>query len=79
MSYEDHAELIDYLLTHRRRVMLSGYDNELYRQLEVHGWKKICWEVHCHCVGKTRLTGLQGKGALQNQKCLECIWINYEP
>jgi len=79
MTYEDHEELIDYLLTHRRRVMLSGYDNELYQKLEKYGWKKICWEVYCHAVGRTRMAKTIGKGALQNHKRIECVWINYEP
>lgn len=81
MSREDHEKLIDYLLTHKRRVMLSGYDNELYQKLEKHGWKKICWEIACRAVGRTRGTGILGDGATlyKNQRRLECIWINYDP
>ena len=81
MTYEDHEELIECLLTHKRRVMLSGYDNELYQKLEKYGWRKVCWEVGCYAVGKTRATGLQGKGATfkKNQRRIECIWMNYIP
>lgn len=80
MSYKEHEELIEYLLTHRRRVMLSGYDNDLYRELEKHGWKKICWSVACHAAGRTRQTGILGEGATfkKEQRRTECIWINYE-
>lgn len=79
MTYEDHKELIDYLLTHKRRVMLSGYDNSLYQKLEQYGWKKFSWEVSCFSVAKTRLTQILGKNALQNHKRIECVWINYDP
>ena len=80
LTTEDHKELIDYLLSHKRRVMLSGYDNDLYQKLEKYGWKKICWEVSCSAVGRTRLTGILGKDAIfkKNQKRVECIWINYD-
>ena len=80
MSYKDHKELIDYLLTHNRRVMLSGYDNDLYRRLEKKGWRKVCWEVGCCAVGRTRLTDILGKNATftKNQRRIECIWMNYK-
>jgi len=81
LTTEDHEELIDWLLTKARvKVMLSGYDNPLYRKLEENGWKKHCWEFGCWAVGRTRLTGILGEGAMykNNQRRLECVWINYE-
>ena len=80
MSYEDHEELIEYLIAEERRVMLSGYDNKLYEKLEKHGFKKIKWNVGCNAVGRTRQTGLLGEGVTfeKNQRREECIWINYE-
>ena len=82
MTREDHEELIKYLIKNqnRNKFMLSGYDNELYRELENEGWQKISWEVACHAVGKTRYTSLLGEGATfkNNQRRVECIWINYE-
>lgn len=80
MTFEDHEKLIDYLLTHKRRVLLSGYDNELYRKLEKNGWKKISWEVPCHAAGRTRISGIQGKGATftKNQRRVENVWFNYD-
>ena len=77
---EDHEELVDWLLTKSKtKVMLSGYDNLLYQKLEQYGWRKICWNVGCHAVGKTRATGLLGDGVTtkKNQRRIECIWINY--
>ncbi len=82
MTDDDHKELVEYLLTHKRKVMLSGYDNEIYRELEFHGFQKYCKEVACRAVGRTRQSGLLGKGATfknnKAQRRTECIWINYE-
>ena len=82
MSDEEHRGLVDYLITHKRRVLLSGYDNETYRELESHGFRKYCIEVSCHAAGRTRQSGLLGKGATfkngKNQRRKECVWINYE-
>ena len=83
MTDADHRELVEYLLTHKRKVMLSGYDNEIYRELERHGYQKISREVACRAVGRTRQSGLLGKGASfknnKTQRRVECIWINYSP
>jgi DNA adenine methylase len=82
MSNEEHKKLVDWLLTKAKvKVMLSGYDNEIYQKLEKNGWKKICWEVACSAAGRTRGTGILGKGATfaKNQRRVECIWINYDP
>lgn len=59
--------------------MLSGYDNDLYFELEKAGWKKVCFDVGCHAAGKTRATGLLGEGATlkHGQRRQECIWLNY--
>ncbi len=81
MTREDHEELIDWLLSEVRvKVMLNGYDNELYQKLEKYGWKKKCWETSCSAAGKTRLTGILGEGATfkKNQRRVECIWVNYD-
>jgi DNA adenine methylase len=81
LTDEDHLRLIDWLLTKAKvKVMLSGYDNEIYKKLEENGWRKICWNVACHSAGKTRQTGMLGKGATfeKGQRRDECIWINYK-
>ncbi|MFZ8859705.1 MAG: DNA adenine methylase [Thermocrinis sp.] len=80
MSRKDHEELVEWLLTKAKtKVMLSGYDNDLYFELEKAGWKKVCFDVGCHAVGRTRRTGLLGEGATlkHGQRRRECIWINY--
>lgn len=77
MTYEDHEKLISWLIenTKKRRAMLSGYDNKLYQNLEKHGWKKICFEVQCHIVGKNRAAKNMEE---EEKKRIECIWINYD-
>ncbi len=80
MSDEDHERLVDWLLTKAKvKVMLSGYDNEIYKKLEENGWKKICWNVACFSSGRTKQSGILGKGATfeKGQRREECIWINY--
>jgi len=81
LETDNHKKLIQYLLDNRtkKRFMLSGYDNKIYKQLEDNGWQKICWDVACNAVGKTRGTGILGKDSTKkfNQRRIECIWINY--
>ena len=80
MAKEQHEELIEWLLTKSKtKTMLSGYDNPLYQNLEKYGWRKICWNVGCNAVGRTRQIGVLGENAtyLKNQRRTECIWINY--
>lgn len=82
MSDDDHKQLVEYLIKNqnRNKFMLSGYDNEIYKTLEMKGWKKICFDVGCNAVGKTRSAGLIGSGAVNksNQRRVECIWMNYD-
>ncbi|MEN6520050.1 MAG: DNA adenine methylase [Armatimonadota bacterium] len=74
MTTEDHHNLVKMLQSIKGKVMLSGYPSELYDSL---GWKKLEWEVPCCAVGRTKVSGLQGKGALGSHKRTECVWINY--
>ena len=66
MTYEDHKDLINILSNIKGKVMLSGYQNDLYEQLN---WKRIDFDAYCHAVN-TRLT-------LKRPKRIESIWINY--
>ena len=71
MEEKDHEELINWLLNECIvKVMLSGYDNELYRQLENIGWSKICWDVMCHVT-------LRKEKKIDSDRRTECIWVNY--
>lgn len=39
MSKEDHIELLEHLLNHPGKVLISGYDNDLYNRMLI-GWHK---------------------------------------
>jgi len=81
LTEEDHKKLIKYLIENKKqnKFMLSGYDNEIYKELEKNGWKKICWDVACYAAGRTKINGIQGEGITftKKQRRTECIWINY--
>ena len=50
------------------------------QKLEQYGWKKICWNVDCKAVARTRRTDILGEGATfrKNQRRTECVWMNYQ-
>ncbi len=74
----DHVELVEHCLTLEGRVLLSGYPSEVYKPLEASGWKSLRWETVCHAAGRTRLTGMKGKGsAKKKQPRIEAVWMNY--
>lgn len=78
LTEEDHERLVDLLLKVRGKVMLSGYENPIYRKLERYGWRRVSWDRVCHTPGGTRPGGLLGAGSvLQTQKRVECVWMNY--
>jgi len=75
MTEEDHCELVEILKDVKGKVLLSGYPNELYDSL---GWNRREWSTVCNAAGRTRASGLQGKGAvIDKQKRTECVWANY--
>ena len=40
MSDEDHKNMIELVMSHKAKFLISGYDNELYDKLEDGGWHK---------------------------------------
>lgn len=40
MSNQEHVELLNILIEHPGKILLSGYDNELYNEI-LKGWKKV--------------------------------------
>jgi DNA adenine methylase len=80
MTVEDHEDLLKLIINIKGKVMLSGYNNELYKSYldNRDGWHRIDYKTVCHAVGKTRNSGLQGKGmALLKQPRTESVWMNY--
>lgn len=77
LSDPDHQDLVEALNRIQGKVMLSGYPSELYDSLD---WRKVEWDVTCAAAGRTRASGLIGKGTVsEKQKRTECVWMNYDP
>ena len=69
MTREQHIELIDTLINVKGKVILSGYDNDIYNKLLDNGWKKVI-------LGKFSKRGQKtNNGELTKGK--EFVWINY--
>ena len=76
MSAEDHQELVTLLLSLKGKVVLSGYNHPNYDPLEQAGWERYDFHTACYVAGRTRSSGLQGKGkALEKQGRVESFWI----
>ena len=77
MTDEDHEELVTALLNYPGMVMLSAYNHEIYEPLATAGWENTIKRSVCHAAGKTRNSGLQGKGNVTaKQQRTEIIWRN---
>jgi DNA adenine methylase len=63
MTYEDHEKLLDVILSMKSRVILSGYDSELYASV-LKAWRRA--EIK----GKSHLTN-------SGQERVEVLWMNY--
>ena len=76
MTAEDQQELVSLLLRLKGKVVLSGYNHEIYALLEQSGWTRYDFHTACFAAGKTRNSGLQGKGkALEKQGRIESLWV----
>jgi len=75
----DHEDLIKALMKYDGAVLLSGYNHPIYKPLIEAGWDKQEIPVTCSAAGRTRASGLQGKGnASATQRRTECLWRNPE-
>ena len=70
MTREQHIELINTLINVKGKVILSGYDNDIYNKLLDNGWKKIILGEFSKRGQKTN------NGELTKGK--EFVWINYD-
>ena len=74
---EYHHRLVETILELEGMVLLSGYNSDIYSPLCESGWQKVEFEVVCHAAGRTRKSGMQGKGnATAKVSRTECIWIS---
>lgn len=70
MSDQDHKDLINLLINIKGKVILSGYNNEIYNTLIDNNWNKI-------------LLGNFAKRSIKTikekkERGIEFVWINYE-
>lgn len=80
MSNEDHKELIEIITNLRSKVLISGYDNELYSELDRRGWQRKEWETACMMAGRNRNNKIIGEGAAKAKvPRKEVVWFNYNP
>jgi DNA adenine methylase len=70
MSIEKHKELVETLLTLKGKVILSGYEHNVYNPLINHGWQKVLLGEY------SKRSQKQNEGELD--KGMEFVWINYK-
>ncbi len=76
LSLEDHVELTELLMRIKGTAVLSCYWHEVYAPLVEAGWERIDWKTVCHAAGKTRGTGILGKGsATAKQPRVETVLV----
>jgi len=66
MVDEQHTELLNTVLKCKSKILISGYDNELYDILEENGWNKHHFEVNTV------------SGSHKPKTKIETLWFNYE-
>jgi hypothetical protein len=59
--------LVGVLLAIQGQAVLSAYEHPLYEPLLTAGWRLHRIETACYAAGKTRGSGLQGKGAAKRK------------
>ena len=69
MTDADHNRLVDMLLGVQGKVLLSGYDHEIYERL---GWDKTSFETSCFSAQWS------SNGEPSKLKRTESLWRNYE-
>jgi len=73
-----HAKLSVALSKIKGKVMLSGYDNKYYKDLENIGWRKLSYDTFCFASGNKRMSETGGAKFSGDKKRTENVWINYE-
>lgn len=69
MLNKDHEELVNKLINIKGRVILSGYEHEIYNKLIQNGWIKIF-------LGKFNKSCMKAEDG-KKKKGNEFVWINY--
>jgi DNA adenine methylase len=76
MSEQDHQDLLTMLVKRQAKMLLSGYDSDLYHDF-LSEWECVRFETTASAVGRNRASGNKGKGKiLANHTRIECVWIS---
>jgi DNA adenine methylase len=76
MTTDQHLELLEFLLSAKSKIILSGYPSELYVQtLEKAGWLREDYEALATSAMQSANNGLKGKSA-DFAKRTECLWFS---
>lgn len=74
---EHYAALVSLLLSLKGCAVLSGYNAELYGQLESAGWSRTDFQTSCRAAVRTRKSKLRGAGsATAAVPRTESVWLN---
>ena len=77
MTLDDHRELVETVLGIEGKAMVAAYDHPVYAPLDAAGWHRHDFPVTCSAAGRTRSSGLPGKGiASMRQPRVETIWTS---
>jgi DNA adenine methylase len=77
MTTKDHEKLVQVIKEVRGKVVLSGYPNDIYSELESAGWERVEFNRSCNSAARTKHTQLQGTGVIKTfQKRTECLWLS---
>ena len=68
MTEDDHKDLVNLLLSTKGKVVLSGYDHEIYNPLIDAGWKRIV-------IGEYDKKSMRHNS--ETKKGTEIVWVNY--
>lgn len=77
LTREDHILLVDKIIELKGQVMLSGYDNDIYKRLEANGFIKTSYRVHCPAIGNNRyVKHIKNKEHKDEDGYrTECLWL----
>lgn len=77
LPIEYHEKMVKTILRLKGAVVLSGYFHPVYNPLVAAGWSLGKRVTSCSAAGRTRASGLQGKGSvIKAQTRIEAVWRN---
>lgn len=75
ISEQDHKDLVEQLKEIKGKVLLSGYETEIYAPLN---WEKDTHTLTCLGSATTRVSNQHGEGGMAHLTRTEVLWRNYD-